>query len=255
MQNILVVDDDPTMRNLLVEYLSKHCFQASAVGNSAQLNRHLKTRPADLVIVDLNLGEEDGLEIVRQLNEKPDLPVIIISGDRLEETDKVLGLELGATDYITKPFGMREFLARVRVALRERSGQKTAALNSIYVFDKWRVNTRHRKLRDPDGKNVKLTSTEYNLLMAFLKSPRQTLSREQLLVASRVYDQEIYDRSIDVLILRLRRKLEIDPSNPRFIKTERGAGYHFDADVVNEQTGSSVFARPSPTNNSSAPSY
>ena len=110
MQNILVVDDDLSMRKLLVEYLSKHAFRASAVENSVQMNRHLSTHPPDLVIVDLNLGDEDGLEIVRKLNAQPDLPVIIISGDRMDETDKVVGLELGATDYITKPFGMREFL-------------------------------------------------------------------------------------------------------------------------------------------------
>lgn len=235
MQNILVVDDDLTMRKMLVEYLSKHSFRTVAVENSVQMNNHLSNQPPDLVVVDLNLGDEDGLEIVRKLNARPELPVIIISGDRLDETDKVVGLELGATDYITKPFGMREFLARVRVALRDRPEVKPAPVGTIYTFDHWRVNTRHRKLRDKSGEEVKLTSTEYNLLMAFLKSPQQTLSREQLLIASRVYDQEIFDRSIDVLILRLRRKLERDASNPLYIKTERGVGYYFNADVNVDQ--------------------
>ncbi|WP_045022966.1 response regulator [Agrobacterium arsenijevicii] len=243
MQTILVVDDDPSMRNLLVDYLSKHDFHAFAVEDGFQLSQYLAAKVVDLVVVDLNLGEEDGLEIVRKLNDKPDLPVIIISGDRLEENDKVVGLETGASDYITKPFGMQEFLARVRAALRGRIDRKQANSNAIYVFDDWRVNTRHRKLRDASGEELKLTSTEYNLLMAFLKSPKQTLSREQLLIASRVYDQEIFDRSIDVLILRLRRKLEPDASNPRYIKTERGIGYHFDVDVHIEQPGQGGMGR------------
>lgn len=243
MQTIAVVDDDPSVRNLLVDFLSKHSFKAFALEDGTQLQGYMNAQAVDLVIVDMNLGEKDGLEIVRTLNDKPDLPVIIISGDRIEETDKVEGLEAGANDYITKPFGMQEFLARVRVALRGRKDRKNIIANSVYVFDGWRVNTRHRKLRDASGEHVKLTSTEYNLLMAFLKSPKQTLSREQLLIASRVYDQEIFDRSIDVVILRLRRKLELDPSNPRYIKTARGIGYHFDADVRIEQPGRSAAAR------------
>jgi DNA-binding response OmpR family regulator len=235
MHNVLVVDDDASIRNLLVEYLSKNSFHAQAVENGDQFNDHLITMPVDLVIVDMNLAGEDGLDIVRKLNSKPDIPVIIISGQRLDETDKVVGLELGATDYIVKPFGMREFLARVRVALREKPARKAATSGYVYIFDNWRLNTRQRKLRDPGGKELKLTSTEYNLLMAFLKTPQQILSREQLLISSRVYDQEIFDRSIDVLILRLRRKLERDASRPRYIKTERGAGYRFDVKVDIEQ--------------------
>lgn len=243
MQTILVVDDDPAMRKLLVDYLTKNNFHAFALEDGSQLQRYLNAKVVDLVIVDLNLGEEDGMEIVRDLNDKPDLPVIIISGDRMEETDKVVGLETGASDYITKPFGMHEFLARIRAALRGRADRKPVNSNSIYVFDQWRVNTRHRKLRDTSGEELKLTSTEYNLLMAFLKAPKKTLTREQLLVASRVYDQEIFDRSIDVLILRLRRKLELDASKPRYIKTQRGIGYQFDVDVQIEQPGHGAISR------------
>lgn len=235
MQNILLVDDDPSIRNMLVDYLSQHAFQIKAFENSTELMRHMTANAADLVIVDLNLGREDGLEIVRKLQAKQDVPTIIISGHRLNEIDKVVGLELGAMDYITKPFGMREFLARVRVALRERPERKTNTATKIFTFDEWRLNTKHRKLRDGNGDELKLTSAEFNLLMAFLKSPQQILSREQLLIASRIYDQEIYDRSIDVLILRLRRKLEPDPSLPKYIKTERGAGYFFDAPVDVEE--------------------
>jgi len=234
MQNILLVDDDPSIRNMLVEYLSQHAFDIKAFENGVELMRHMMRNDPDLVIVDLNLGREDGLELVRKLHAKREVPTIIISGDRMNEIDKVVGLELGAMDYITKPFGMREFLARVRVALRERPERKTNAVGKIFSFDEWRVNTKHRKVRGGDANELKLTSAEFNLLLAFLKSPQQILSREQLLVASRIYDQEIYDRSIDVLILRLRRKLESDASSPKYIKTERGAGYYFDAPVMVE---------------------
>lgn len=231
MKNILVVDDDCSMRNLLVEYLSKHAFHTSAVENSRQVTRHMTTEETDLVIVDLNLGKEDGLQIVRNLSTKSDIPIIIISGERLDEADKVIGFELGATDYVTKPFGLMELLARVKVALRERPERKADTHNRVYLFDGWRLSTKHRTLRDASGAETKLTASEFNLLTAFLKSPRQILSREQLLLATRIYDQEIYDRSVDVLILRLRRKLEQDASSPKYIRTERGAGYVFDVDV------------------------
>lgn len=235
MKNILVVDDDVSMRSLLVEYLSQNEFNTSAVENSQQVTRHLQAQSTDLVILDLNLGKEDGLQIVRSLYGKLDVPIIIITGYRLDESDKVIGLELGASDYITKPFGLREFLARVRAALRERPERKGNVQGKIYSFDDWRVSTKNRRLTDASGEEVKLTAGEFNLLMAFVKAPRQILSREQLLLATRVYDQEIYDRSIDVLILRLRRKLEEDPSSPRYIRTERGVGYIFDAEVNVEE--------------------
>jgi DNA-binding response OmpR family regulator len=239
MQKILVVDDDSLIRNLLVDYLSKHEFRTSAVENRQQLSRHLTTTPPDLVIVDMNLGEESGLDIVRDLNARSDIPSIIISGDHLDESDKVTGLEIGAKDYITKPFGLRELLARVRAALREGPARRSDGQNQnkVYIFDNWRMSTKHRRLRDPSGVETKLTATEFNLLLAFLSSPRQILSRERLIMATHLYDQEIYDRSIDVLILRLRRKLEANASSPRYIKTERGAGYVFDASVVVEQLG------------------
>jgi DNA-binding response OmpR family regulator len=186
------------------------------------------------LIVDLHLGHEDGLEIVRNLASKTDVPIIIISGNRLEEADKVVGLELGAIDYITKPFAMREFLARVRSGLRYRPMRVMDKDRRTYVFSDWKLKLKQRRLIGLDGKEIKLTAGEFNLLVAFLKSPRQILSREQLLSASRVHDDEVFDRSIDVLILRLRRKLEVNASTPRLIKTERSAGYFLDADVETE---------------------
>ena len=231
MKHIVVVDDDSKLRSLLIDYLSQHAFRVTGVKDSHQLSQVLQSEEIDLVIVDLNLGHEDGLEIVRTLSGKSDVPIIIISGDRLEETDKVVGLELGASDYVTKPFGLREFLARVRVALRVRPTVADKKDVKIYTFDKWVLNVKLRHLTSSGDIQTKLTAGEFNLLAAFLDAPRQILSREQLLAASRVHDNGIFDRSIDVLILRLRRKLEDDPSNPKLIQTERGAGYVFDADV------------------------
>lgn len=237
MKHVLVIDDDPSMRNLLTDYLTQHAFRVTTIGDSQHLARILTTDPVDVVIVDLNLGHEDGLEIVRTLSSSSDAPVIIISGDRLEEADKVVGLELGAVDYITKPFGIRELLARLRGSLRERPVVRGKKENKTYHFGDWTLNVRLRKLVEADKREVKLTAGEFNLLTAFLRSPRQILSREQLLSASRVHDEEVFDRSIDVLILRLRRKLEGDPSRPQLIKTERGAGYIFDADVTVDPRG------------------
>lgn len=239
MKHVLVIDDDAGMRTMLVDYLSQHAFRVTAVDGSQQLARILSTDTVDLIIVDLNLGGEDGLDIVRRLSSSSDAPLIIISGDRLDEADKVVGLELGAVDYVTKPFGTREFLARIRSSLRERPASSQKKDRKIYLFEDWALNVRLRKLVRGETAEVKLTAGEFNLLAAFVRSPRQILSREQLLSASRVHDEEVFDRSIDVLILRLRRKLEDDPSRPVLIKTERGVGYYFDADVtVRDKNGS-----------------
>ncbi|WP_184258571.1 winged helix-turn-helix domain-containing protein [Rhodopseudomonas rhenobacensis] len=234
MKHILVVDDDSRLRSMLVDYLTQHAFRATAAKDSHQLGQILANDPADLIIVDLNLGREDGLEIVRSHSTKSDAPIIIISGDRLDEADKVVGLELGASDYITKPFGLREFVARIRAALRVKSAADVKSDRGLYRFNDWTLNTKRRQLMSSAAGEVKLTAAEFNLLVAFLTAPKQVMSREKLLAASRVHNEEVFDRSIDVLILRLRRKLEPDPSNPKLIVTERGAGYIFDAEVAVE---------------------
>ncbi|OHV78865.1 winged helix-turn-helix domain-containing protein [Ensifer sp. LCM 4579] len=183
----------------------------------------------DLAIVDLSVGREDGLRLVRDFSAKLDFPIIIVGGDQLDEAEKLIGVGT-RRDYISKPFGLPEFLARVRAALRERPGRDP---NKIFHFDDWRVSAKRRRLRRGTDREVKLTAGEFNLLMAFLKNPGRVLSREQLLAATRVYDQDVYDRSIDVQILRLRRKLgQGSGSSPQYIRTERGAGYVFDT-VVN----------------------
>lgn len=231
MKHILVVDDDPNMRSLIIDFLSQHAFKVTGIAGSAELQRILSTEIVDLLLVDLNLGTEDGLAIVRKFSSISDAPIIIISGDRLDETDKVIGLELGASDYITKPFGLREFLARVRASIREKLPVKIERDLRAFVFGDWRLSLKQRVLTK-GGVDVKLTAGEFNLLVAFLNSPKRILSREQLMAASRVHNEEIYDRSIDVLILRLRRKIEANPSDPKFIRTERGVGYIFDAAVA-----------------------
>ena len=235
MKHLIVIDDDRKLRGLLIDYLSQHAFRVTGIKDSQQLSQILATEPVDLFVVDLNLGHEDGLEIVRTLSTKSDAPIIIISGDRLDEADKVVGLELGASDYVTKPFGLREFLARVRAALRIKPQLNDRKDRRTYSFDGWALNLHKRRLTYNEVEEVKLTKGEFNLLAGFLKTPRQVLSREQLLAASRVHDEEIFDRSIDVLVLRLRRKLEVDPSNPKLILTERGVGYVFNADVDVEE--------------------
>lgn len=236
MKHILLIDDDPTIRDLLSDYLSQHAFRVTAISDSRSLARILGSESVDLVVVDLNLGHEDGLEIVRRLSATSDVQIIIISGDHVDEADKVIGLELGAIYYVTKPFGTREFLARVRASLRERPAHRRRKERKIYHFGGWELDIDTRQLVDADGANVKLTAGEFNLLTVFLKAPQRVLSREQLLAETRVHEDEVFDRSIDVLILRLRRKLEAEPERPKTIRTERGAGYLFASDVTVSDT-------------------
>ncbi len=230
MKNILVVDDDATIGEMLVEYLSQHDFAIDVVGDHIGFKRYLSDKTPDLLLVDMNLGEEDGMEIVREITDQLDAPVIIMSGRRLSESDRVLGLELGARDYVAKPFNLREMLARIRGALKHRSIRGASAGRS-YVFNGWRLSTRHRRLTSAAGMEVKLTASELNILIALVESPKRVMSREKILLATRIYDQEVFDRSIDVLILRLRRKLEKFGLAKHMIVTKRGLGYVFDADV------------------------
>lgn len=231
MQHVLIVDDDTKIRNLIMDYLSQHAFKVSGAGNSQEMTRIAAAESVDILVVDLNLGREDGLEVVRDFSASSDATIIIITGDRLDEADKVVGLELGASDYITKPFGMREFLARIKASVRQKPVVNASRDTGTYLFAGWSLNMRYRRLTNPSAQEVRLTGAEFNLLAAFLDAPCRILSREQLLASSRLFDEEVFDRSIDVLILRLRRKLESNPSSPRLIKTERGAGYILDVDV------------------------
>jgi DNA-binding response OmpR family regulator len=231
--HVLAVDDDPVMRAMIAEYLAGQNMRVSVAVDSRQMQRVLAVGGVDLVILDLKLGNEDGLEIVRALRAEYNLPIIVLTGHRREAVDRVVGLELGADDYLTKPFSPRELLARIHAVLRRLTSARPDrdAKRMRYRFAGWELNLRTRRLMSPSGENVPLTKGEFALLTVFLQSPQHVLTREHLLGASRVHDNEVFDRSIDVQILRLRRKLEIEPSTPTLIKTERGVGYVFSSPV------------------------
>jgi len=234
LPHVLAVDDDAQIRSLLVEYLSGNEMRVTAVASGRELDDAMARDTVDIVVLDVRLGGEDGMQIARRLRERSAIPILMLTG-RHEEADRVMGLELGADDYLTKPFSTRELLARIRALLRRAQAQASVA-DAIarvraYRFAGWELNVGLRRLKNPGGAAVDLTNGEFSLLAAFLASPQRTLSRDQLLELSRLHNAEVYDRSIDVQILRLRRKIEADPAHPRFIVTQRGAGYVFDATV------------------------
>lgn len=226
----VVVEDDLTMRRLVTDYLTENGFHVISASRREQLRVILAQHKPDLVILDLRLGQEDGLDLLREIRAKSDVPVIIVTGHRRDEIDRVVGLELGADDYLIKPFGLRELLARIRAVLRRRDAGFVSAQadrgKGLWRFGNWQIDRRARRLTNSSGEAVPLSKGEYALLTAFLDAPQRPLSREYLLQATRVHE-DIYDRSIDVQVLRLRRKLETDPSAPSIIRTERGIGYVF----------------------------
>jgi DNA-binding response OmpR family regulator len=230
LKHVLVVDDDPALRAMVANYLVDQNVRVSTASNGREMARVLTAGGVDLVILDLKLGNENGLEIVRALRAESDLPIIVLTGQHLDEIDRVVGLELGADDYMTKPFNLRELLARVRAIIRRLDRVRALPAREPerggYRFSGWQLNLRTRRLTDPNGADVALTKGEYALLVAFLDAPQRPLSREHLLQATRVHE-DVFDRSIDVQILRLRRKLAQDPSAPQIIQTERGVGYVF----------------------------
>jgi two-component system OmpR family response regulator len=233
VKHILVVDDDPAIRNLIVEYLSENDFRVSAAADGQEMARILAESIIDFVILDLRLSKEDGLNLARELRATSEVPIIILTGQRRDAVDRIIGLELGADDYLTKPVELRELLARIRAVLRRVEAREPVPTKEdkrrAYRFAGWELNLRTHRLTSPAGEPVPLTRGEFSLLTAFLRSPQQVLSRDQLLNSIHIHGDDIYDRSIDVQILRLRRKLEANPSEPELIKTERGSGYIFAA--------------------------
>jgi DNA-binding response OmpR family regulator len=228
--HVVVVDDDPSLRQMVTRYLEDHNVPTKSASNRTELSRHLEGTQLCLIILDLRLGQDDGLDLLREIRSRSDVPIIITTGHRPEEIDRIVGLELGADDYIVKPFSLRELLARVRAVLRRQEIGRAARARDPerggYRFDGWQLERRGRRLVDRNGTPVPLSKGEYGLLLALLEAPQRPLTREHLLQATRIHD-DIFDRSIDVQILRLRRKLEIDPGSPRLIQTERGVGYIF----------------------------
>jgi two-component system, OmpR family, response regulator len=233
--HVLAIDDDPAMRQLIADYLGENELRVTAVATGAEMTHALSEHAIDVIVLDLRLAGEDGMELARKVRAESTVPIIIVTG-RKDEADRVMGLELGADDYVVKPFSPRELLARVRAVLRRykivqellpaRDEKRRA-----YRFAGWELNLRTRRLTSPRSERIELTNGEFSLLQAFCAAPRRILSRDQLLELSRLNRAEVYDRSIDVQILRLRRKIEPNPSHPDYIKTERGAGYMFDAYV------------------------
>jgi DNA-binding response OmpR family regulator len=224
---VLVVDDEEAVRRLVDEYLVQNDFRVSSAAGGAGLMSALGAQVIDLVLLDLRLQGEDGMQLLRQVRTQSQIPVIILTG-RAEEADRVMGLELGADDYLTKPFSPRELLARIRTVLRRTLGGQEvhgAPVCRAYRIPGWELNLRTRQLRGEDGGKVALSNGEFNLLAALLSTANRVVTRDQLIEMSRRYDNEVYDRAVDVQILRLRRKLERNPAEPQIIVTERGAGY------------------------------
>jgi len=230
--HVLVVDDDPIIRAAVADYLGEHQFRVTAVADGDAMLEAIADNVVDLVVLDIRLGRDDGMAIARRLREESAIPIIMLTGRR-EEADRVMGLELGADDYVTKPFSPRELLARIRAVLRRRPEiqQGRPAGVRAYRFDGWELNLNTRRLMSPDGRPVALSNGEFSLLVVFLGAPHRVLTRDQLLDMSRLHGDDVYNRSVDTQVMRLRRKLEIDEAKPRYIQTERGAGYMFSAAV------------------------
>jgi DNA-binding response OmpR family regulator len=232
--HILAVDDDPSVRKMIADYLGDNEMRVTTLASGRDIRDTLARETIDLVVLDLRLPGEDGMQIARKLRLDSGIPIIMLTG-RKDEADRVMGLELGADDYLTKPFSPRELLARIRALLRRARAQQTVAdgLQKIraYRFAGFELNVRLRRLHGPGGANIPLTNNEFNLLAAFLAAPQRVLSRDQILGFSRLHNDEVYDRSVDVQVGRLRRKIQPGKSSPELIRTERGAGYVFTAAV------------------------
>ena len=230
--HILVVDDDREIRDLLSRFLVKHGLRVSTARDGVEMMRILDGAAIDLVVLDLMMPGEDGLSLCRRLRATTSLPVIMLTAMG-EDTDRIVGLEMGADDYLPKPFNPRELLARIKAVLRRVNSLATnAPKGDLAKFDGWTLDLGARRLSSPAGEEVELSTGEYDLLLAFATHPRRVLSRDQLLDLARGRSAAPFDRSIDIQVMRLRRKIEIDPKEPRLIKTVRGGGYMFAAEVT-----------------------
>jgi two-component system OmpR family response regulator len=228
---VLVVEDDEVLANRLAEYLSGRGITATPVNTLASARELLKRHQFDAVVLDLNLAGEDGLALARELADGAGPPVLIASS-RIDESDRVLGLELGADDYLVKPYSFRELLARLKVVIRRsRESRHRPSARRVARFEQWTFDATALRLTDESGREVVVTPGEMTLLKVFLDHPDRVLLRNQILSLTRRSDAEVFDRAIDVLVGRLRRKLEANPKKPRLIRTVRGEGYRFAARV------------------------
>ncbi|MBI4753970.1 MAG: response regulator [Betaproteobacteria bacterium] len=223
---ILVVDDDPALRDLLHAYLSDNGFAVDAAGDGTAMRRQMEHHVPDAIVLDLMLPGEDGLTLARELRSTSDVPILMLSA-RGEEIDRIVGLEVGADDYLPKPFSPRELLARLRALLRRsRTASAARPENPTRRFGPFVLDLAgYRLLRD--GDEVKLTSAEFDLLRVMTERPNRVLSRDELMDSLKGYERDPFDRSIDIRVTRLRRKIEDDPAAPAYIRTVRGEGYLF----------------------------
>jgi two-component system OmpR family response regulator len=230
LPHVLVVDDDPDIRAVLQDYLGRNDMRVTARASGRAMLEVFETEAIDLVLLDVRMPGENGMLLAQTLRERAAVPIVLLTGNA-DEADRVMGLELGADDYVTKPFSPRELLARIRAVLRRYKVPSDLPARDpkrrAYRFAGWELNLRTRKLSAPDGRKLDLSNNEFSLLAAFCGSPQRVLSRDQLMSLSRLHDAEVYDRTVDVQIVRLRRKIETDPARPQLIVTERGAGYIF----------------------------
>ena len=231
--HVLVVDDSADIREPLAKYLARKGLRVSTANGGQEMRRVLKTSAVDLVVLDIMMPGEDGLSLCRSLRETTETPVILLTA-MAEDTDRVVGLEIGADDYVTKPFNPRELLARIRAVLRRSQSLPKAAgpADAVRIrFDRWMLDTARRELLGEDGVAVPLSTAEFRLLAVFLRRPGMVLSREQLLDLTAGRSLEPFERSIDNQVSRLRKKIEADPRSPVIIKTVWGGGYVFAAET------------------------
>jgi two-component system OmpR family response regulator len=233
---ILVVDDDPEVRRLLRTCFEREGYVVLEAGDAVGARTALELGRVGLVTLDLTLGSDDGLILAREIRASRDVPIIMVSG-KGDSVDRIVGLELGADDYISKPFVLREVLARVRAVLRRREVSNAAvastanAHHEIFSFGDWALDVTSRELKDAGGNMCELTTAEFNLLEMFVRRPQRVLSRDEIMDLLKGHDYSPFDRSIDALVSRLRKKIEADVSKPAQIKSVRGVGYMFAADV------------------------
>ncbi|MDR6671189.1 response regulator [Rhizobium sp. 1399] len=228
---ILVVDDDARIRQMLVRYFEDNGFKVNAVANGAAMRSELAKGSYAAIFLDLVLPNgENGLELLRELRSASDVPVLMLTGQD-DVTDKVVGLEVGADDYIAKPFHLRELLARLRTILRRRTSSDAARIangeDETLAFEGWCLDVSRRRLTSPQGDDVALTTGEFDMLLVFVRNPGRVLSRETLMDLTRNRNLEAFDRAIDAQIVRLRKKIEDDPKSPDLIQSVRGVGYVF----------------------------
>jgi len=231
--HIAVVEDDREISKLVSRFLTEHGLRVSVVSDGRAMDRLLALSRIDLVVLDLMLPGEDGLSICRRLAVDSGIPIIILTA-RGSDTDRIVGLEMGADDYLPKPFNPRELLARIRAILRRSEAVPAVHrtdMPSRLGFDGWKLDLALRRLYTPDRVRVRLTSGEFELLVAFCQHPQQILTRDQLLDLTRGRGANVFDRSIDIQVSRLRRKIETDPKDPKLIQTVRTGGYVFAAEV------------------------